>query len=162
MSYGKKIEWTEALSMGIGAIDDQHRTLIDLCNLLIEVVDNGDQEGVSESVLMVGEEYARGHLHFEEEMLRRAGFPEEESHAAGHRRFEVKFEEFAARYEVEPEGFDMKEVADFVLDWLYGHILKEDRKYADWFAERGGDVDLPDIGESLLGSDFGAVGDKQQ
>ena len=66
------VSWTADLSVGIEAIDDQHRRIVDYINELHEASQNDDRNVVGRIIddLM---EYTVSHVSFEEAMMERAG-----------------------------------------------------------------------------------------
>jgi len=123
------IAWSGRYSVGVAAIDDQHRQLFEIMNKLDEAIEKNRGERVLTQVLreMVG--YTQEHFAFEEKLLAEAGFPGLEAHQARHRRLIQEVERFD--YELNVEGRRIsREVRDFLQHWLVNHIAEEDQAYA--------------------------------
>jgi hemerythrin-like metal-binding protein len=82
---------------------------------------------------MVG--YVWNHLRFEEKLLKKHGYPALHEHMARHHSLEERLQEFFDLYDHEVTQRDQiaRDVAQFLRDWLLGHIQDEDHKYAIFF-----------------------------
>ena len=123
------IAWSEDYSVGIPALDDQHRQLFEILNKLDEAIEKNRGQRELTRVLreMVG--YTQEHFAFEEKLMAAADFPGLKAHQARHRRIIQKVERFD--YELNIEGRRIShQVRDFLQTWLVTHIAEEDRAYA--------------------------------
>ncbi len=124
-----RIEWDQTWSVGDDQLDKEHKTLVALINRLAdsEVQHGLDpqvwRECFSEMVL-----YAENHFRHEEERMGQVGFPELESHRAGHMRFRKQLSILASEAEVAPRGA-LPDLHSFLAGWFKEHILKEDQRY---------------------------------
>lgn len=121
------IEWKECYSVGIPAIDDQHKTLVRLINLLEE------ESGTASVNIVLGEldHYVREHFRDEEAMLVAAGYaafgPHHEQHEA--------FKDWLLSVErvFRNGGGATAEIAGpvnaYLKTWLIHHILVCDMAY---------------------------------
>lgn len=122
------IQWTDAMSVGVEDLDNDHRVLIDLMNQLAGADARRDRINL-EAVLDELVDYTVFHFEKEEGYLERAGYPALE----GHRRLHAQLTEqvFAIRRRVvastQTELGD--EVLAFLSNWLQEHILKTDALY---------------------------------
>ncbi|MCL2297337.1 MAG: bacteriohemerythrin [Proteobacteria bacterium] len=115
------IKWTDELSVGIGAIDKQHRRIIEYVNKLH---DNMNDRRAMAEVLADTIEYTESHFGFEETMLEAAGYPYLQEHKRTHDLFVRRIEEYKERFEA---GEDIgKELHDALVHWLAKHIKSED------------------------------------
>lgn len=127
------IQWTEALSVQVGGMDDDHRVLIDLINQLASAEKIGNRR-IAESVLDELINYTIDHFNREEQFLQEAGYPFSDlvAHKLQHASFTETIQDIRWQY---LHGFRPKinkEVLLFLRDWLSKHILVEDMKYAEW------------------------------
>jgi hemerythrin len=78
------INWRDDFSLGIDAVDHEHREMIDLINDLDKVMKDGASHATV--VQTLGEIYARISAHFalEEKMMRDAAYTEYASHKQDH------------------------------------------------------------------------------
>lgn len=120
----ESIQWSDDLSTGIPAIDDQHRRIVGYINDLQQA---RCQQGVAEAL---GEllDYTVSHFEFEEALMAQAGFDGLEEHKRTHDAFRARIEAFGARH---AHGEDVsEELVDLLTRWLYDHIAEDDASYA--------------------------------
>lgn len=129
------IEWKKSYEFGIQDIDEQHHHFIDICNELLQTVNDGserDRVGLVADKLM---SYAKMHFDTEEEYFRKFGFEGAAAHVAQHQLMydQLKFfmERFSAGGEIALPMFG------FATDWLFTHIRIYDQAYVDDFRKRG-------------------------
>ena len=77
----ERIEWTADLNLGIDVIDSQHRNIVDYINQLTEAIETQQDHEVL-SVLEQLASYTIDHFVFEEELLEKAGYMEQEAGSA--------------------------------------------------------------------------------
>jgi hemerythrin len=126
----ESIQWSDDLSTGIPAIDDQHRRIVAYINDLQQA---RCQQGVAE---VLGEllDYTVSHFEFEETLMAQAGFDGLEEHKRTHDAFRVQIEAFGARH---AHGEDISdELVDLLNRWLYQHIAEDDAGYASELRQR--------------------------
>ncbi len=122
-----EITWTGDLSVGVEALDAQHRGLIALINRLAEP--EMTEDGLAEAVQALIR-YAARHFTDEETFIIDNAPDLIADHLGQHSRFIETAYAFAQRFH-DGEGFALRdEVHDFLCDWLLSHIRVEDRKYA--------------------------------
>ena len=120
------IQWTEAMSVGVEELDNDHKHLIHLINAL-HYSDTGFVELFNELL-----DYVGGHFEREETHLESLGYPGLEGHRGQHDVFSDQVSAMLKQYRVEGFADTDQRVADFLWTWLKGHILIEDLKYAAW------------------------------
>ena len=130
------VEWTEALSVNITTIDDQHKVLVDLINELHQAMRQRRSERVMLDVVDRLKNYAVKHFQQEEQFFARHGYAEAKAHAEIHRKFEAKVMEFEAALKGGTAKVTM-DVMRFLKDWLVGHIQGTDKKYAPFLISKG-------------------------
>ncbi len=129
----KKIIWTEECAVGITEIDEQHKEFFRLCNHLVELAENNTNITRTEAVIAVNRlgDYILYHLGTEEELFEKYKLPNMDSHLEAHRLFRNKTKILIEN--VRNENYDFKEVikgtAHFAGDWLFEHIMIQDKKY---------------------------------
>lgn len=123
-----RIEWTEALSVGIPTIDAQHRVLVDLINRLGEAAEAGRTKAEIGPILLELEDYTRRHFALEEEAFERFGYPEAKTHIAEHGAFIGKVDSFQLAYAVGKAQIG-EDIMVFLRGWLTRHITFTDKKY---------------------------------
>lgn len=125
------MEWSDALSIGIPEIDDQHRTFVELLNRLAAL--SGDPAASRRDLRVLLADlvtYAEHHFVAEEECMVIAGYPRAAEHAAVHDAAARRIHDLLIRDadEVELYGF----LGTFMKGWLVSHIMGEDMDFGDW------------------------------
>ena len=128
--------WTDALSVKVREIDDQHRRLVDMVNTLHQsMIDKKGQDAQS-AVIHEMVEYAATHFKLEEEYMRKFGYAKTGLHSREHQAFTKKATDLNERSAA--AGFILTtEVLGFLKDWLQRHIMGVDRQYMECFAQHG-------------------------
>jgi len=136
LELSRKADLFENLRFGIRPVDEEHQTLFELLGRIWELVDRGDLEGAKKIFSETLASYASIHLKHEEEIMERYRFPGYEEHLKAHQSILQKLPSAIAT--VKAGGVrELEEGVAFVIDWLIHHIDGADRKYADYFREKG-------------------------
>ncbi|MDQ7056145.1 MAG: bacteriohemerythrin [Persephonella sp.] len=125
------IEWSKELELGIPEIDRQHRKLVDMLNQFYTELEKGAKEEAVEHFLENLEKYLKYHLSYEEKYMEEIGFPETENHRKIHNMFKKLYAEEKERY-LKGDQKALRELVAFTFSWLFSHIMKTDRKYAEF------------------------------
>ena len=125
--------WNERFAFGITEIDDQHKQLfilIDQVNALEKDVKDGiDCYDEVYSVLKELEDYTVYHFEEEEKKLQAVGYEEFEAHKKEHDAFVLKVKETLTEdLDLRQEGV-IRDLSEFLLEWVSNHILYTDVKY---------------------------------
>jgi hemerythrin len=129
--------WREALSLDVAAIDDDHRTLIDMLNRLHFMSLAGDDREAIAAVMHELVRYTQRHFRREEMLMRLSGYPGYEAHRRMHKALATRVQEYYDSYRAKPTRFNIKKLYDFMADWLVVHITKEDMKLQPYVARLG-------------------------
>ena len=129
-------EWHERYSMGIKEADKQHKMLVDTLNEVYEAMRNRETEDVIDGILKGLTEYVGVHFSYEEHLMKKHAFPGYDKHKQQHEDFNAKVSEFLKKREEGKLMLSM-EVMNFLKDWLKTHIMDSDKKYSDFFKEKG-------------------------
>jgi hemerythrin-like metal-binding protein len=136
MSKMTTIQWQDEYSVRVKELDDQHRLLLDIINIVInEQQDKYDATKFSTAIVTLIH-YAYTHFATEERYLTQADFPELEPHILEHIDFIMKTLGLALKIE---EGNDKirKELLRYLKDWFSSHVLGLDRKYIPFLESKG-------------------------
>ena len=128
------IQWNKKFELGIPAIDEQHKKLVELCNTLHrEIVDHrsasGDWHDSLKAALKECADYVLVHFRDEEVLMKGAQYPQFAEHKRSHEAFTQKVLDTVRR-------FNMLSIADalqfvhFLYEWILSHIAYEDRQFA--------------------------------
>lgn len=126
-----RIEWSRALETGYRTIDLQHEELVCMINELHDANPQQISRLSLDDMLQRLDGYIAFHFGTEESLMTK--LPSCAEHIEAHIRQHRLFVDQVAK--VRAEGGDdialmMREIADFLSDWLYGHILKTDCQLA--------------------------------
>lgn len=132
------LPWRTCFDSGIPEIDDQHRQLVGLINLLADEMLAGCSVGTMNSILDELERYADRHFAFEESVWERhLGSEAAAAHRIRHAGFREALEplrQVQAKDRAPSES--LKDVLSFIVRWLVTHILVEDLAMARAVRER--------------------------
>ncbi|WP_448188009.1 bacteriohemerythrin [Azospirillum sp. sgz301742] len=124
------IEWTDALSIDVARIDDQHRTFIGLVNRLNAFSNSNASHAELRTILAELVCYAEVHFSDEEDWMRQSGYPQIQEHAAAHSAAAATIHDMMFR---DVEGQDLySALGAFLMPWLVTHIMKHDKAFGDW------------------------------
>jgi hemerythrin-like metal-binding protein len=130
------INWDKTLSVGVTESDDQHKVLIQYINDLNDAMKQG--KGKDAVVLVIDKlaNYTATHFRNEERYFVQFNYPLTDEHKKLHQVFEKRIQDFKMDVQNGKLGTSI-EVLNFLVSWLKGHILVEDKKYAALFNSRG-------------------------
>lgn len=132
----KKLEWTQALSVGVDEIDAQHRELFRRAARLLEGLRRGEPEEIGGLVDFL-HEYAVEHFGAEEEHMRRTRYPGYARHKAEHDRFISDLLALAREHERKGAGaFMALKVNQWLTQWLREHVSGTDAELGAFLLER--------------------------
>ena len=131
-----KIVWKDEFSVGVEALDRQHRQIIEVINSLIDKPRIFFRSQNVSSALMDLTNYVSEHFLLEERLLQENGYPALLEHSKRRTLYSQRITDFCK------DSFGGKsEVPDelmaFLADWWTNHILHEDMKYKAFFEEKG-------------------------
>jgi hemerythrin len=127
--------WNDSYSVGISSIDGQHRKLFDTMNEPHASMSKGTARETTGRLLQDLLAYTRTHFSNEEAMLANVGYPQLDQHRQLHRVMTGRVAEFSARFRRGDAALSVH-MLTFLRDWLSDHILREDRSYSGWLAQR--------------------------
>jgi hemerythrin len=130
------VVWSEKLSVGVKAVDDQHTVLFDTINELHAAMMKGQARTIVGELLCKLLVYTRNHFSDEERMMEAANYPGLAAHQMKHRALTKQVEEYIARFQKGDLTLS-NELASFLSDWLKTHILSVDQSYGPYLNEHG-------------------------
>lgn len=141
-------QWTEAMSVGVPALDSDHRCLVRIINLLAEGDHGAESRATLETVLETVTLYARYHFAREERLMEACGFPAADVHRGEHAEFVHFVEDLRTRFSGRAGKKVASELLHYLSEWLRHHILIQDMAYKPYVRE----IDEPRrLSESLRG-----------
>ena len=135
-SDGKLLRWGPDLSVGVEAMDEQHRRLVDLVNTLYQAMRGGQAGEVLQEVLDELVDYTRTHFGREESMMSLHGYPELGKHRQEHEALVERVADLQERLRAGKAALGV-DALNFLKSWLIHHIQGTDGKYGAFFNEKG-------------------------
>lgn len=142
-SFGKQsmeeiqdlMPWTAKLETSIPDIDQQHKELVRLVNLLHKAMKQ--QKGASEvgGILDDLAEYTVYHFGYEEKLFEKYGYPGYDEHKKIHTKLVEQVIGFQEEFKNGKATITM-DLMDFLKDWLKNHIMKTDMTYVPFMVEK--------------------------
>lgn len=133
-----KLEWTQALSVGVEEIDAQHRELFRRAATLLEGIHRGEPEELG-ALLDFLHRYAVEHFGAEEEHMRASAFPGYARHKAEHDRFASDLLALARDHERSGAGaFVSLRASHWLSTWLKEHVSGTDAELGKFLVKRTG------------------------
>jgi len=124
----KRMEWSKEYSIGNAKIDDDHCTIIELINRLINMEDPVRYRLEFGRILSEMTDYSFKHFKKEEAYMKRLSYPDIDEHRKSHRKYIYKVTMFNVDFMNHME-IDPKKVINFLICWWENHIRKADADY---------------------------------
>jgi hemerythrin len=124
-----KIEWTPNLSVGVTAIDNQHKQWIQrMADLSAAIASNRGVEHISKTLSFLVD-YTSYHFSAEETLMREKAYPDLATHHAQHEELRKTLSELVRDFEEEGATHELARFTDtFLMNWLTEHIRTMDTK----------------------------------
>ena len=130
----KDIVWGHVLSVGVDEIDEDHRKLVNIFNILNHAVTEGESPAYLAAVLEELVNCTAWHFSHEERLMLKYGYEDIEEHKEMHRELIESAKELQQK--LLDEG---KSVADEEIEvlerWLTGHILTDDMRLGAYLSQ---------------------------
>ncbi|MCK5917686.1 MAG: hemerythrin family protein [Cocleimonas sp.] len=128
--------WKDEYSVGVESLDGDHRKLLNLINNLQTAVHYQTGEIFEKEALDEVVAYTKYHFEREEKMLEEADYPDLDAHKELHAKMIAEVDGFVAEYD--KRGHEaLEEVAQYLKDWLVGHINGTDQEYSPLLKQKG-------------------------
>lgn len=125
-----EFNWTKDMSVGEKHIDEQHQGLLSQTNKIIYAIASGNRLSVVDEALSFYDKYISDHLAYEEEYMRKIGYPNIEQHLEQHKSF---INTYNLLKEKRKSGVSDNElIFEFeahIGNWWIEHIGKVDKQY---------------------------------
>ncbi len=129
--------WSDEYSVGIEAIDDQHKGFFEAAHRLYDRILNCEGELVAEQSVQFLRDYANRHFQAEEAFMERHGYPRLEQHRQLHMEFLEVLDSLVDDLDVfGPSQHLADRALEISQDWLIRHITEEDVLYAQYVKNR--------------------------
>ena len=120
------IKWNDGLNLGVKIVDDEHKELLRIINNLSDAINNDKTKDTIHDIFSALEKYALVHFENEEALLKKCNYPFLQEHHNKHNEFTLKVPELKAKLFTSGDEATAKEVVNFLIDWLFNHIIEED------------------------------------
>ena len=127
------IKWQDKYALGVAEIDEQHHKLFDIAGQIEDLLnDQFITDKYDYIVAILGElkDYTIKHFKDEEEFMLQNKFPRFLTHKTMHMDFVEKIENIDLSKVDNDQNLYLREILNFVGEWLVEHILVEDAKYS--------------------------------
>jgi hemerythrin len=122
-----EFSWDNSLKIGVDAMDEQHKILIELINKLVQTIESGSDAMDDFDNLA---DYVVKHFSEEEDYLEKINFPQLEGHKKIH---EDLVEKLSAYHSQMKNGtLDTTAFFGFLKVWLTSHIKGIDAQYGEF------------------------------
>jgi hemerythrin-like metal-binding protein len=129
-------QWNPDYSVGVKAMDDQHRKLFELVDKLSRAMHAGRGTEVVGEVLLSLIDYAKYHFSAEEKLMEKHKYTGLPTHRGEHRYFTEKMQAFQEDCDAGNRGIT-PELLTFLQKWLKNHIQVVDRRYSRFLNAQG-------------------------
>ncbi|MCP5464625.1 MAG: bacteriohemerythrin [Deltaproteobacteria bacterium] len=130
------VEWDNSMSVGIAAMDTQHKKLFDLINNLYRNMKAGQTKETLADSLNQLVSYTATHFKSEEELINSHGYPDFDDHLDLHIKLVDQVCDFQKKFQAGNAKLGL-ELFQFLKNWLFHHILEEDMKYGAYLNSKG-------------------------
>ena len=129
------VQWSDSLSVGVKAIDDDHKKLLSMINQLQTAAHYHTDDELVETTLNELVDYTRYHFQREEQMMQEHHYPDYEDHKKQHDLMVAQVTGFINEYRVDKTR-TIDQVIVFLKTWLINHINGSDQQYAPYLQNR--------------------------
>lgn len=130
----KDLVWGKILSVGVDEIDDDHRKLIQLFNILNHAVTAGEPPDYLVATLEELVNCTVWHFSHEERLMLKYGYPEIDEHKAEHRELIESARELQQQILLSDKPV-AEEHIEFLERWLTEHILTADGRLGAFLSQ---------------------------
>ena len=130
----KDLVWDKTLSVDVPEIDEDHRRLVDLFNILSHSVEEGDAAQYVEAVMEELISCTVWHFRHEERLMLKYGYEGLVEHKAEHEELIASAKTLQQKLLLESAPV-LSEDLQFLEHWLTGHILSADKRLGSYLCE---------------------------
>jgi hemerythrin len=127
------MNWNSRYSVGVEALDDQHKALLKVLNDLHAASMKGKAQEVAGPLMRLIVSLSNEHFSTEERLMESTNYPGLAAHRAKHQELVEKLAVFVSRHETGDTAM-YSQLLYFMRDWLSRHMQTEDQGYAPWLA----------------------------
>jgi len=128
------IKWTDDYCLGVDLIDEQHQQLFEIANRIFSLLENEFIIDKHDKIIEIIDElknYTIYHFKSEEDYMQSIGYRRLLSQKVAHNDFIEKMATIDIGQIDNGQNEYLRGILIFVVEWLVGHILKEDKLIVD-------------------------------
>lgn len=130
------VQWDDSLSVGIKAIDEDHKKLLGLINNLQTAAHYNTGEAFERQALEELVNYTKFHFQREEDLMREHGYADLDNHKAQHEAMIAEVGRVLEAYEEDRER-TIENLCQYLKRWLIKHIGGTDQLYVPYLQGKG-------------------------
>lgn len=132
------MQWDQSLSVGVAAIDEQHKTWIKYLNDVAEAIEKVQGPKRVAEALTFLMDYTKQHFGAEEKAMQEQGYPDMAAHVAKHAELKKTLADLEEEYREEGATHILADsINTFMGSWLVTHIKDVDVKLGAFLKTRG-------------------------
>jgi len=128
--------WNDDLSVKIHSIDSQHMKLIEMINDFYDNIKNRSNDESIKKLITEMRKYALSHFNLEEKYMKQFSYPDYDAHKKEHDLFMSKVVELEEKFQ-HGKLLLTFEITSFLKGWVKQHIQVVDKKYSQFFIDKG-------------------------
>ncbi len=129
------VEWSDQFSVHIAAIDEEHKHLFDLLNIVNSAIVYGKGKEILEYALTELIIYTELHFQHEEAAMEKYGYPGLAMHRIEHKHLIDQVHGYIKKYHDGILG--VTEFTIFIKGWLINHIERDDLHFGNYLLGKG-------------------------
>jgi len=130
------MDWSDTLSVGVQQIDNEHKKLVELVNMLNEGMKSGKSKDALQKVFTELVDYTITHFSNEEMLMQKVSYNNFSVHKREHDELTKKARVLKDDF-ISGKMMISIEVRDFLKDWIVNHIQKTDKLYTKAMNDKG-------------------------
>ncbi len=134
MEHLKPVMWSEALSVGVELIDEEHKLLFNIYNELVTALRSGQPLTVAKRAVEALADYATYHFSHEEELMATYRYPEMDAHRREHDKLTGRLMEIDQN--LGRGKANITDVVEFANILVNSHVLLTDIKLAKFLSAK--------------------------
>ncbi|MEW8957251.1 bacteriohemerythrin [Clostridium sp.] len=130
--------WKEEYSVGVKSIDEQHKELFNLGNMIYTEIKSNNKYKMDNIKLIIKKlhEYTIYHFEYEESLMEKYNYYDYFNHQNNHKDFIESLYNMEELEMLIHQDKALVDMLNFILEWITKHILKEDMKYKELFLNK--------------------------
>ena len=131
------VSWDRRLEQGVGAMDGDHREMIDLMNRVLRAYDRHRWDNSIEAAMFDFSYFTVKHFATEEQFMRDVGYPHCNVHTKAHQKLTVQLDAISDRITHDKAAAIDDGTVIYLHKWLTKHILHADHRLALYCQQNG-------------------------